>query len=115
MDRTEILVLTGELDRAQADTVASAFGSAVARVGRGQALLLDMAGVTFADSTILALLYDLIGSLPERGWVGLIGPSPGMMRILSLGGLTEHRSVRMFASHEDARVALAPAYQGKDG
>jgi anti-anti-sigma factor len=109
MQGASLIVLAGELDRVDAAAVARALEAEKAAPGRS-VLLLDMSDLTFADSTILALIYDVVRELPKGGWVGLIGPSPGLTRVLSLGGLTDHPSVRMFSSRDEARAALDPTH-----
>jgi anti-anti-sigma factor len=104
-----LIVLTGELDRVDAEGVARALEAEKPTPARA-VLLLDMSDLTFADSTILALIYDVVRELPQGGWVGLIGPSRGLTRVLSLGGLTDHPSVRLFTSLDEARAALRPTH-----
>ena len=108
MQGASLVVLTGELDRIEADQVARVLDAARPVAPDHPILLLDMTNLTFADSTILALVYDAMQDLPQGSWVGLIGPSPSLTRVLSLGGLTDHPSVRMFATREEARAAVAP-------
>ncbi|MCL5734395.1 MAG: STAS domain-containing protein [Actinobacteria bacterium] len=102
-----LVVIDGELDRATSEALALALSEEEAgRDGPRRAWLLDLSELTFTDSTLIARTYDLLSRLPEGGWVGVIGASAGVLRVLTVGGLLGRPDVRVFSNHEEARVAL---------
>jgi anti-anti-sigma factor len=104
MDGARLIVLTGELDRNDEEPIAEVLQTDEARSHR--IAFVDLSDLGFADSTILTLIYDLIRERPDGEWLGLIAPSAGLKRMLTLSGLATHPSVRLFASLEEARLAL---------
>lgn len=85
-----ILALIGELDL---DTVAIVEAELRELVDRGFAsLLVDLADLTFIDSTGLRLLFGWTRAAAEGGprFGVLSGPSPAARRALELAGLVEH-------------------------
>lgn len=106
---TQIVVLRGELDHLTAVELAEALDEQLPPPGRG--LLIDMADLSYIDSGGLGVLYSALGRLPEQSWVGAVAPSPGVRRILDIGGLTTQHSFRVFEGREqaceEARKAIA--------
>ena len=106
------LVLVGELDRATLEDALTLFTSGEGKTG-GLARLVDLSRLEFADSSVIALVYELVRRQPENRWVGLISPSPGVMRVLSLGGLGGSAHVRIFRDDEEARAAVSAATRAR--
>lgn len=82
-----VLVVTGELDLASADEfVAAVTGSDMDE----DAVLLDLAGVTFMDSTGLAALITVRNSARDQGRRMVVESySPAVARVLELAGLAD--------------------------
>jgi anti-anti-sigma factor len=86
------LVVTGEIDLA----VAGEFASAVKQL-LGDAhspALLDLAGVTFFNSTGIGVLTDAAAEARLRGVELVVQPSPHVRRTLEITGLTDYFDLR---------------------
>ncbi|MGD9701343.1 MAG: STAS domain-containing protein [Acidimicrobiia bacterium] len=83
-----LLVLTGELDVSAADVLTSSLEQ-VDRTARG--LILDMAGVSFIDSSGLRTLIQARQMFrDEPDSVTIRNPQPTTTRLLELTGLTDY-------------------------
>lgn len=85
-DHTQLLMLDGEFDLANAPTVGQAIDDAVTVGGRD--LVIDLRGVSFLDSSVLRTLiqgFELAGAR-ARG-LALIRPNPLIWRVFVLSGL----------------------------
>jgi len=98
-----LLHLTGELDIASAATLARALEGPVEH---GGVVGLDVAELTFMDSTGIKVLVHARRLLGERGRVVLFEPTSAVRRVIQICGLHE-----MF-DLEDAPVALNDAPSG---
>lgn len=72
-------------------------------VGR---LLLDFSEVTYIDSGCIGLMWALFTSVAAHGWMGVVGATADIRRILSVVGFVEDGTFRLFASRADAEFAL---------
>jgi anti-sigma B factor antagonist len=82
-----VIVLRGEIDLAGLDDLQSAVEPHLAP---GQTVVLDLSGVTFADSTLLKVLSRARGRAKEGGGALLVrNPSDQLRRLLSLGDLDD--------------------------
>ena len=100
------LVLVGELDRGTLDRpVMETLREDDAR-GLPEVQIVDLSQLRFADSSVIALIYELLRRQPELGWVGVIAPSRGIMRVLELGGLADTPRVRIFSDEAEAIEAV---------
>jgi anti-anti-sigma factor len=81
------LVLSGELDA----HAAQSFDRTVDEITGGglASLAIDLANVTFIDSSGLRSLIRARKSLAPEGRVCLVSPQPGAMRLLEITGLIE--------------------------
>lgn len=80
------LVLTGELDIAGIDRLTSAAGA----VATGGSLMLDLAGLTFVDSSGLRIFMNLDRRSRREGWTLAIANANGqVLRLLKLCGFDE--------------------------
>ncbi len=82
-----VYALAGELDYVAAEPFADRTLQILAERAEG-GLVIDMAEVTFIDSTGLRALLDLRGALPERRRITLANVQPPVQRLLSLTDLT---------------------------
>lgn len=86
---TRILVLTGSVDLASKPALADAGRVALLEHGARQ-LMLDLAGVSFIDSSGLGALIELAGLAADRSCTfALRSPSRRVQRVLDLTGLTD--------------------------
>ena len=82
-----VLVLTGELDIATIDQLRAAVGEVLSAAGRS--LELDLAEITFLDSSGLGVLVELRNLLRERGGSLTIGAaSRPAVRVIEMAGLS---------------------------
>ncbi len=105
-DRTEacIVRLTGEMDIATVPDIQDALEGAI-DTGCRQAVL-DLAGVTYIDSSALGLLVWLDHELaPHEGRVVMVGANADVSRILELSGLIGVAPT--ISTRESVRSALA--------
>jgi anti-sigma B factor antagonist len=97
-----VVELRGDLDLSRLDELR---GGLEAVVAEGAPVVVDLAGVRFIDSTILALL--LVSSRSAaRGLALVVEPGGSVARLLELANVSRH--VAVFASREEAERALAP-------
>jgi anti-sigma B factor antagonist len=95
----------GELDFASAPATQDFLLHAMA--GCGARLVIDVAGVTFIDSTGMAALQLAAQNAVQRGgWVRLVGPGPQFRRVLNLLRVTAF--VPTYATALDAATADTP-------
>ena len=82
-----ILALRGEIDLAGLDDLQSAVEPYLAP---GQTVVLDLSGVTFADSTLLKVLQRARGKVSDVGGSLLVrNPSDDIRKLLALGDLND--------------------------
>lgn len=87
-----LVSISGELDLASADDFLAEVTEAA---GDGALLVLDLAGVTFMDSTGLGALIKVRNRLVDRGGdVSLAAVSAAVERVLELTGMAEVFGVR---------------------
>src|SRR5262245_47647350 len=83
---TIVVCPEGELDLAVASSFRILLQDALGRADR--AVHVDLAGVTFIDSTALAVLVDAWRQAAERGLVlCVLRPMPNVRRVLDITGL----------------------------
>ena len=82
-----VIALRGEIDLAGLDDLQSAVEPHLAP---GQTVVLDLSGVTFADSTLLNVLVQARGKANDIGGALLVrNPSDLVRQLLSLGDLDD--------------------------
>jgi anti-sigma B factor antagonist len=95
-----VLSLAGELDLYNAPALREALHGAVAR--SPERLVVDLAGVTFIDSTALGALVEARSKLRDGDAFALAAPGLEVRRALEISGLDRH-----FAVHETLETAIA--------
>jgi anti-sigma B factor antagonist len=95
-----VVRLAGELDLYNAEEVRRGLREATA--GSPRRLVVDLAAVTFIDSTSLGVLIEARTRLPDRRGFLLAAPGVETRRALAVAGLDQHFSV-----HETVQDALA--------
>ena len=83
-DPPTLLHLSGELDADSASMLASALDPLISR---GGAVGLDLAALTFMDSTGIKVLCEATQRLGDRGRIVLFNPPPMVLRVLEIAGL----------------------------
>lgn len=99
-----VLQLSGELDYVDADGLQD---MATVLLGESDRLVFDFTHLTYIDSGGIAVMYLLLErtSRVNGGWVGVLNPSPNVLRILELGGLLAQPRFRVFRSREEVVLA----------
>jgi anti-anti-sigma factor len=89
LEGQDVLVVTGDVDLATAhELVAAADG--LASSGGARLLRLDLAGVTFLDSTGISALLEIRRAAARSGAdVVVVGRSPIVDRVFSLAGIAD--------------------------
>ena len=72
---------------------------------RHNMVFLDLGNVTRIDSAALSVLLAWVQALHGQGWLGVVGPSAGIRRLLLDAGLIGHPNVRVFGTRQEARIA----------
>jgi anti-sigma B factor antagonist len=94
--RGAIVRVVGEFDMATAPFIGGQVGAAVAAGARH--LVIDLAGVTFMDSSGLHVLDDAIAATSARaGSVTVVGAQPPVARLLGIAGRDLRCAVRSAA------------------
>ena len=82
-----VVAVRGEIDLAGLDDLQTAIESQLAP---GQTVVLDLSDVTFADSTLLKVLYRARSKANDVGGALLVrNPSEGVRQLLTLGDLDD--------------------------
>ena len=93
-----VLTLSGELDLANVD----ALKNALHNVEGVRALLIDLSGVEYMDSTTLGVLVSCRKRMEEMEHrVYLVAPGPNILKVLSITGLG--KVFRVFQTLEQAQ------------
>ncbi|MEV6489727.1 STAS domain-containing protein [Actinoplanes sp. NPDC051633] len=98
---SRILVVAGEIDR---DSRHHLRGAAERAIGEGHnRLVLDLAAVTFCDSSGLSLLVDIHRAVEAHdGWLRLVAATPVLRDMLRITNLH-----RLFTVHDTIEDAIA--------
>ncbi len=104
-----LIAIKGDLDHSSKQTVREAVDDLMYGAFPPQSLLFDLTACPYVDSGGLGVLLSALRQLPASGWLGLIGVSPGIKRVLTYSGLLDVERVRFFPSVGDAEAALTPA------
>ena len=87
VDDRVIVTVTGEVDLSSVERLRDAVEAVLAP---GQTVVLDLAGLTFADSSLLSVLATARGELTKSGGSLLLrNPSKQARRLLTLGQLDD--------------------------
>lgn len=75
-------------------------------VSRPQAMILELSGVSYIDSGGLSLIFDTLARLKDTGWLGVVGATASVARLMEMTGLTERPEFRMLPDLTAASAAL---------
>jgi len=99
-----LLSLPGDFDHA---SVSSFTEEAEEALGKdGSRLLLQLTDCPYIDSGGIGCLLSSLHRVRDQGWLGVIAPSPDVLRLLHLVGLTIDPSFRVFSSPDDVQAHL---------
>jgi anti-anti-sigma factor len=102
-----LLVVDGDLDHSTSADIRDAVDAILRGAYPPQNLLIDLTDCAYLDSGGLGVLFTALRELPPGGWLGLIGVSPELKRILTYAGLLDIERLRFFSSPGDAAASLA--------
>lgn len=101
-----LLAIEGELDHSSKEEARDAVNAILHGAFPPRNLLVDLSDCTYLDSGGLGVLFSALRALPEEGWLGLIGVTPEVKRILTYAGLLDMQRVHFFLSTTDAASSL---------
>jgi len=102
-NRTCIVTLAGEFDRANVDQLAIEIKGCLEEAS---SVLFDFAAVTYINGGVMSLLLDILDRLDEDGWLGVARPLPRIEKLLEIAGLSDRANFRIFSSLEEALEAV---------
>jgi len=100
---TPLIQVEGDVDHATAAALEAAVSDAV---DEGHHVILDLAACPYLDSAGLALLLVTARRLRGSGWVGVVGSSKNVYRLLEIVGLTTDPAFRVFGDLDSATRSL---------
>ena len=93
-----MLSLAGDFDRTAVPEFSERAEQALGT--DGARLLLQLTDCSYIDSGGIGCLLELLQRVRNRGWVGLLGPNPDVLRLFEMVGLTLDPHFRIFAGLE---------------
>ena len=98
-----MLVATGAINGDACGSLQSALDGLTE--ARHNIVFLDLNNVTCMNSAGFSVLLTWVQALHGRGWLGVIGPSANIRRILEAEGFLRHPNVRVFETRHAALIA----------
>ncbi len=95
-----MLVAAGAIDHSTCGVLEAALRQRLE--ARHNIVFLDLSDVTHMDNAGLSVLLDWVQALGGRGWLGLIGATGDVRRLLDDEGLLVHANVRVFETRQAA-------------
>ena len=89
-----LLSLAGDFDHSSAALFGERANQALE--SGGTSLLLQLTDTAYIDSGGVSILLALLHTVRNRGWLGVIGPNPDVLRLLRIIGLTIDPNFRVF-------------------
>jgi len=99
-----LLSLAGDFDHASVSAFSEKLEEALGE--KGSRLLLQMTDCPYIDSGGISCLLSAMRRVRDKGWLGVIAPSPDVLRVLEMVGLTIDPSFRVFSGLEDVQTYL---------
>jgi len=99
-----LLSLAGDFDHASVSHFTEKVEEAVGKDGRR--LLLQLTDCAYIDSGGIGCLLSSLRRVRNRGWLGIIAPSPEVLRLLEMVGLTIDPSFRLFSGLDEVQAYL---------
>jgi anti-anti-sigma factor len=101
-----LLTLAGDFDHSSLSLFKQKVDEALG--DDGSRLLLQLTDCPYVDSGGVSGLLTLLHRVRNRGWLGVVAPSPGVLRLLQMVGLTIDPSFRVFSNLEEVEEFLRP-------
>ena len=98
-----MIVATGTMDRDTCGALQSALDGLIA--ARHNVFFLDLSGVSCLEEDGVSVIRAGVQALGQRGWIGLIGMSADVRRLLDTDGLLASPRIRVFEHTHAARIA----------
>jgi anti-sigma B factor antagonist len=73
------------------------------------ALILDLSKVSYMDSGGLSLMFDTVNRLKGKGWLGVVGATSPVARLMEITGLADQPDFRLLPDQAAAVAALGSA------
>ena len=70
------------------------------------AIILDLTGLSYMDSGGLSLVFETINRLKGKAWLGLVGVTAPVSRLMEITGLVEQPGLRILPDLAAATEAL---------
>ena len=99
-----LVYVKGELDHQTAPQLRAIIDEESA--GAPRALLLELSELSYMDSGGLSLVFDTINRLEGKGWLGVIGATQPVSRLMEITGLTDRPGLRILPDLASAAFAL---------
>ncbi len=101
-----LLVIEGDLDHESKQEAREAVDSILGGAYPPRSLLIDLTDCAYLDSGGLGVLFSALRKLPDDGWLGLIGVTPEIKKVLTYAGLLDVERVHFFTSTSDAAASI---------
>ena len=101
-----VLHVTGDVDHAAAPVLEESVDAALAE--GDSCILFDLEACPYLDSGGVSVLLHTLKRVKPGGWLGVVDPTPDVLRILSLVGFGMDPNFRVFAGLDEARAAVSP-------
>jgi anti-sigma B factor antagonist len=99
-----LLSLAGDFDHSSLPVFQEKAQEALA--DGGAKVLLQLTDTNYIDSGGVSSLLTILHKVRNKGWLGVVGPSPDVLRLLQMVGLTIDPSFRVFASMDEVEEFL---------
>jgi anti-sigma B factor antagonist len=99
-----LLRIVGDVDHGASSALEKAVQGALAR--DGGRILLDLSACPYIDSGGLSVIMNALREVRGRGWLGVIGASPNVIRVIEIVGLLDETGFRVFSSSQEAAAAI---------
>jgi anti-anti-sigma factor len=99
-----LLSLAGDFDHSSLSVFKNKADEALGT--EGSRLLIQLTDCTYIDSGGVSSLLTLLHRVRIRGWLGVIAPTPEVLRLLQMVGLTIDPNFRVFSNLDDVEEFL---------
>ena len=98
-NRTCLVTMVGEFDRANVDTLRSEIKECLEST---TSVVLDFRQVSFANGAVMSLLHDILEQVGDDGWLGVAEPRSDIERLFTTAGLSRRPNFRVFSRLDEA-------------
>lgn len=100
-----LVYVKGELDHQTAPQLRAVIAEESANAP--QAVMLEFSELSYMDSGGLSLLFDTLTRLKGSGWLGVVGATSPVARLMEITGLTDQPGIRVLPDLGAAATALS--------